>query len=84
MSRRVLLVSQPIVGENGIMTRTFQEWQTLVTKLLPIRGSGSPEGVIEAEENQHYYDINGVGGDVLYIKVQDDIGGDRTQGWKLA
>lgn len=84
MSRRVLNVSTPIVENNGTMQRQFQEWQQLVTRLLPMTGSGSPEGVVEAEQYQHYYDTGAAAGSILYIKMLSDIGGDRTLGWKLA
>lgn len=83
MTRRILQVSQPIT-ENDRMTRPFQEWQSLVTKLLPMTGSGSPEGVISADQYQHYYDTSGGAGNILYIKMLSDIGGDKTQGWVKA
>lgn len=83
MTRRILQVSQPIT-ENDRMTRPFQEWQSLVTKLLPMTGSGSPEGVIAADQYQHYYDTAGSAGNILYIKMLSDVGGDKTQGWVKA
>ena len=84
MSRRILFVSQPIVGDNGTMSQQFQEWQTLVTRLLPLTGTGSPEGVEISDQFQHYYDTAGASGSILYIKMVDDIGGDKSLGWKLA
>lgn len=84
MSRRVLLVAQPIVNKDGTMARQFQEWQSLVTKLLPILGTGDPEGAVKANQNQHYYDTSGAAGSVLYIKMVDDVAGDKSQGWRLA
>ena len=84
MTRRVLNVSQPIVGSNGAMERQFQEWQTLVTKLLPYKGTGSPEGVVSAVEDSNYYDTAGASEFVHYIKMSDDIGGDKKLGWRLA
>ena len=84
MTRRVLNVSQPIVEENGTMSRPFQEWQVLVTKLLPLTGAGSPEAVVTAIQYQHYYDTTAAAGSILYIKMLADIGGDKSQGWKLA
>lgn len=84
MSRRVLQIGQAITEKNGTMTRHFQEWQTLVTRLLPLTGSGSPENVVPARQYQQYYDTAAAAGSVLYIKMVDDIGGDTKQGWRLA
>ena len=84
MTRRVLFVNQAIVEGNGTMSRPFQEWQTLVTKLLPLTGAGSPEGAVEAEQYQHYYDTTAAAGSIHYIKMLADIGGDKSLGWKLA
>lgn len=84
MTRRVLFVNQPIVEQNGTMSRPFQEWQTLVTKLLPLTGAGSPEGVVIAEQYQHYYDTTAAAGSIHYIKMLADVGGDKSLGWKLA
>lgn len=82
--RRLLLVAQAIVDSTGRMSRQFQEWQALVTRLLPMTGTGSPEGVVEAEQYQHYYDTSGSAGNILYIKMQSDVGGDKSQGWVKA
>lgn len=84
MTRRVLYVNQPIVEANGTMSRPFQDWQSVVTLLLPLTGAGSPEGVVTAEQYQHYYDTTAAAGSIHYIKMLADIGGDRSQGWKLA
>ena len=84
MTRRVLNVSQPIVNQNGMMDQPFQEWQQVVTNTLPYTGEGSPEGVIEALQFASYYDTTAAAGSIHYIKMLADIGGDRSQGWKLA
>ena len=83
MTRRVLFVSQPIVEDNGTMSAPFREWQELVTRALPIRGTGTPEGVVKAPQDSRYIDTAGAPGSLLYIKVNDDIAGDRTKGWML-
>ena len=83
MTRRVLYVSQPIVEDNGTMSRPFQDWQELVSRSQFYRGTGTPEGVIEAPEDSRYIDTAGAPGSLLYIKVNDDIAGDRTKGWVL-
>lgn len=70
-----------IVDENGVMTAEFQRWVSQVTRLDLIVGTGSPEGVIEAEVGREYLDDTGSAGAVKFIKQLPDIGGDRTQGW---
>ena len=84
MTRRVLYVAQPIVEPNGTMSAPFQEWTAVTTLLHPLTGSGSPETVVEGEQYQHYYDTTAAAGSIHYIKMLADIGGDKTQGWKLA
>ena len=84
MSRRALNPSFSIVTNNGLMERQFIDWQLLVTKVLPMNGNGSPEGVVEADQYQHYYDDAGAAGSILYIKMLTDVGGDKKQGWKLS
>ena len=84
MSRRALNPSFSIVTNNGLMERQFIDWQLLVTKVLPMNGNGSPEGVVEADQYQHYYDDTGAAGIFLYIKMLTDIGGNKKLGWRLA
>ncbi len=84
MTRRVLYVAQPIVETNGTMSRPFQDWAAAATLLMPLTGAGSPEASIEAAQYQHYYDTTAAAGSIHYIKMLADIGGDKTQGWKLA
>lgn len=64
-------------------TQKFAQWLGLVTALEPIVGTGSPEDVQEARQKRFYIDDSGSTGTVLYVKIQDDIGGDRTKGWIL-
>ena len=84
MTRRILYVSQPIVEPNGTMSRPFQEWVAATTLLQPLLGAGSPEGAVTADQYQHYYDTTAAAGSIHYIKMLSDIGGDKSQGWKLA
>lgn len=58
-------------------------FQFALANLSIITGSGSPEGVIEAAATRLYMNTAGVAGSILYIKRDDDVGGDRTQGWIL-
>ena len=74
---------RPIV-EEGIIT---QESRVILEELfnrIPITGEGSPEGVVDADVGATYYDLNAVAGSRHYIKINQDIGGDTTQGWELA
>lgn len=73
----------PVVDGNGVMVRRFDFWALNVTRLAPIVGTGSPEGVVEAIETQLFMDNAGTAGNILYIKRDNDIGGDKTQGWIL-
>ena len=83
MTRRVLNVAQPIVENNGTMSQQLQEWSTLLTRLLPFNGDGSPEGIVEAKQYSRYVQDDGSSGSVCWIKLVDDIGGDKTTGWVL-
>jgi len=45
-------------------------------------GTGSPEGIVEAQQGRMYMDETGLAGAVLFIKqTADDGSGDRTKGW---
>ena len=46
-------------------------------------GTGSPEGVVEAEQGQEYMDDAGVAGAIKYIKRDANVGGDKSLGWIL-
>jgi len=73
----------PVVDDRGVMVRRFDFWTLNVTRLAPIVGTGSPEGVVEAVETQLFMDNTGIAGSILYIKRNSDIGGDKKQGWIL-
>jgi len=55
----------------------------LISERALIIGAGTPENVIEANQGALYLDETGGAGNLLYIKRNADIGGDRTQGWIL-
>lgn len=59
------------------MTLAFASWAHQITALGILTGTGSPEGVIEADRKTLYLDTSGG----LYIKRDADIAGDRTKGW---
>ena len=74
---------RPVVDDDGSLTtqsRTF--FRTIITQALII-GTGSPEGVIEAEQGASYMDDTGVAGAIKYIKRDAGIAGDKTKGWIL-
>lgn len=70
------------VDEQGNLTPRSFQFAQLVANLDPIYSSGSPEGVVEARVPRFYVDIAS-GTNVLYVKTQNSIGGDRTLGWRL-
>lgn len=73
----------PVVDDRGVMVRRFNLWTQDVTRLAPIVGTGSPEGAVEAVQTQLFMDDTGTAGSILYIKRDNDIGGDKSQGWIL-
>jgi len=70
----------PIVN-GGVMSDVFQRWMNQVTRNDLLIGTGSPEGVIEAQIGREYMDDTGLAGAVKFIKQLPDIAGDRTKGW---
>jgi len=78
-----LNVGQPIVDENGTMAQAFRQFTQDASLSIPIVGSGSPEGVIEAAQYSLYLDSGGGASAIQYRKMQPQIGGDRTKGWIL-
>jgi len=81
VSNPILNVAQPIIGNDGTMEQAFRQWTQDASLSIPIVGSGSPEGVVEARQYSLYLDSAGSAGSIQYRKMQPDIGGDRTRGW---
>lgn len=75
--------SQPIVEIDGTSTQQFASFLSDATLGIPIVGSGSPEGVVEARLYSLYINSAGTAGAIEYRKMQSDISGDKTQGWLL-
>jgi hypothetical protein len=71
----------PLVQQEGEPTSTFNYWIKQVTDRGLLIGTGSPEGVVEAQQGVEYMDEAGAAGFVLYIKQESDDAGDRTKGW---
>lgn len=74
--------SRPLLRDNGTMDLAFQLFTLKLADRALIIGNGSPEGVIEASQGALYMDEDAAAGDILYIKRQADISGDKTQGWR--
>lgn len=74
----------PIVHANGTVTDPFRTWGNRVGRSIPIVGSGSPEGVVEAPQFTLYIRSDGTTGSLIYVKKLTDISGDRSQGWVAA
>jgi len=72
---------QPIVDADGTMAQPFRQFTQEAALSIPIVGTGSPEGVVEARQFSLYLDSNGGAGSIQYRKMQPEIGGDRSQGW---
>lgn len=73
--------AQPIVDDNGTMAQPFRQFTQEAALSIPIVGTGSPEGVVEARQFSLYLDSSGGAGSIQYRKMQPEIGGDRSQGW---
>ena len=73
----------PIVEDNGTMSQAFRQFTQEASLSIPIVGTGTPEGVIEAVQYSLYLDGSGSAGAIQYRKMLPSIGGDRTKGWIL-
>ncbi len=73
----------PIVDDKERPTARHFQWLQLVTALEPITGTGSPEGIEEARVPRYYVDTAASTGSIQYVKLQNDIAGDRKKGWVL-
>ena len=73
--------SFPIADDKRVMNDAFRIWVQQVTQRGLLIGTGSPEGVIEAQQGMEYMDETGLTGAVKFIKQSADIAGDRTMGW---
>ena len=73
--------SYPIVDKDGYASTSFRQWVNQASLSIPIIGSGSPEGVVEAAQYRQYLDTAGSAGNISYRKMLPDIGGDVTMGW---
>lgn len=81
MQQPLISASNPIVKRDLTMEEQFRDILNRLTDALPIIGTGSPEGVVEAKQFSLYIDEDGLTGNIEYRKMQANIGGDKTQGW---
>jgi hypothetical protein len=63
------------------MAQPFRQFTQDASLSIPIVGSGSPEGVVEARQYSLYIDSTGSTGSIEYRKMLPDIGGNTKQGW---
>lgn len=75
--------ANPIVLDNKTMVQEFRTLFGTIVDFLPIVGSGTPEGVVEARQFSLYIDSAGSTGSIEYRKMLPNIGGDKTMGWVL-
>ena len=75
--------NRSILNDDGTMEQSFRSWTYNVTRLSLIIGTGSPEGDVSALQGSQYMDDAGTAGAIKYIKRDDNIGGDTSQGWIL-
>lgn len=73
----------PLVNSEGIPTQYFLLYLKNIERYLPITGSGSPEGVVEAPLYSLYIDTAGSAGAIEYRKLQASVANDRKKGWEL-
>ena len=78
-----LNVAQPIVDDDGTMAVAFRQFTQEAALSIPITGSGTPEGNVEARQFSLYLDTAGGAGTIQYRKMVAEIGGDRKRGWVL-
>lgn len=72
----------PVVDpSNGFSTDQFRIFLNQVIERGLIIGTGSPAGVIAAQQGVEYMDETGAAGSVKWIKQLADVAGDKTQGW---
>ena len=76
-----LNAAQPIVQPDGTMAQPFRQFTQDASLSIPIVGSGSPEGVVEARQYSLYINSTGTTGSIEYRKLKPEIGGDVTKGW---
>lgn len=75
--------SNPIVEGVGTPSQVFRGWALQVSNSLPIVGTGTPEGAVEAAQYTVYVDETVPLTPVQYRKMLPEVGGDRSKGWAV-
>lgn len=83
MTLSPLFKNQIVVDDGGRPTQNLQLFSEQTAALDIVVGTGTPEGVIEARQKKLYMNTAGGPGTILYIKLLNDIGGNRKLGWSL-
>lgn len=83
MTQQRLNIAQPIVEADGTASQPFSEWARMVSNNLPIIGTGSPEGVVEAPQYSLFIDEAVPLTPVTYRKMLPLLSGDRRNGWAI-
>lgn len=78
-----LNATAPIIDDEGYPLQQFRVFLLQVQERGLIIGTGSPEGVVEAEQGVEYMDDTGTAGSIKYIKRDANVGGDKSLGWIL-
>lgn len=78
-----LPTTRAIVDSNGVLTQEARSYFRVLTARTTVVGTGSPEGVVEADQATLYMDDAGASGNVLYVKRSDEVAGNRANGWVL-
>lgn len=79
-----LNAAQPIINpDDGTMEQPFRDVMNELNAFIPLHGTGTPEGVVDAFQYSVYLDDAGVTGTTEYRKMLTDIAGDTTKGWRL-
>lgn len=68
----------PLIEDEGASQR-FYAWIQGVSSRIPLEGSGSPEGSLEADSGRLYIDRDGIQGERVYMKTTN---GGNT-GWEF-
>ena len=80
----ILSTDRPIIESDGSLTSQSRVFFREIWTQSLIIGTGSPEGVVEAEIGASYMDDAGTTGNIKYIKRDADDGlGDKSKGWIL-
>ncbi len=75
--------SRSISKDDGSPSFQLNSWFKIITDRALIVGTGTPEAIVEASQGAVYMDDAGTTGNILYIKRDDDVLGDKTKGWVL-